>query len=140
MWRTFLTLVLIGTTLTGPAFCCCSLAAFTKLGGSDTASTESGCCLGDFENGPCQSHQNGSDHQCPCKKHERLVATTLGDDQVVSLTDAHNRYELSPIVGLNVAMVTSSQHVALLAPCHRSCAFPHLDGGGILRAKQVSRC
>lgn len=139
MWRTLITLVLIGTTLTGPAFCCCSFAAFTRSSGSVAASAADCCCSTGLGTSPCHSGEDRSGHQCPCKQ-QRLTAATLGNDQVALLIHTLDRCEFAPTVDPNSAVITASMHAEFRTPCHHSCAFPHLDGAGILRAKQVNQC
>jgi hypothetical protein len=137
MWRTILSSMLIGTTLIGPGFCCCSLG-LVQLAGAEAA--DDCCCGSSSESNPCAPFGDDSGHQCPCKKFRQFSSSNSDNERLVLPSETRNRLT-SIIVFDSVPTTVWSFEVAGLnvtgSPC---CAFPRLDGQGILRAKQALRC
>lgn len=141
MWRAFLSLVLIGTTLTGPMFCCCSLGSLAKLAGlNDAHATDGCCCSSSADPNPCTPEGHGSGHKCPCKKYQRIASSTPGNERAVLPSESQNRWELIPVCDSIPATFVSFEIAGLNATGFQCCAFPRLDCQGILRAKQALRC
>jgi hypothetical protein len=140
MWRTILSLALIGTTLIGPGFCCCSLGLVQLSGLAGTEAADDCCCGSSTESNPCAPLGDGSGHQCPCKKFRQFSSSNSDNERLVLPSETRNR--LTSIIVFDAVPTTVwSFEVAGLnvtgSPC---CAFPRLDGQGILRAKQALRC
>lgn len=141
MWRTILSLVLIGTTLIGPGFCCCSLGLVQLSGLAGTEAADDCCCGSSSESNPCAPLGNDSGHQCPCKKFRQFSSSNADNERLVLPSETQNRLASIVVFDAVSTTVCSVEEAAgrdvTGSPC---CAFPRLDGQGILRAKQALRC
>ena len=139
MWRTSLSLLLIGSTLLGQSVCCCTLATLASSFCSKQTAESSCCCAASgTSEGKCPRRSDESDHQCPCQKG-KVVSAILGDNLIVipaQLIDWSRLFIPSVNFTSRLPMVV----VTPMIMYSDSSAFPHLDRAGILRAVNSMRC
>ena len=141
MWRAFLSLVLIGTNLCGSPFCCCAVGSLAEvIIGQAENSVGSCCCSSTDGTGDGPQHGPGSGHECPCKKHRQFASAPVGGGQIVLSTVTQARWDWILVNVGQLTLCKPSISAELDAFGSWSCAFPHLDRGGILRVKQALRC
>ena len=140
MWRTALSLLLIGTTLFGQSVCCCTFRAFALSIMTDGQPADSCCCSqSGSSDEQCPDQSNDPGHQCPCKK-DKAVAAKLGSDPILPTMPSFDWSRLFPPVE-QLGFVSHAEVAALRGTNHcSSSAFPRLDGVGILRAVCSLRC
>ena len=141
MWRTLLSLMLIGTTLAGSSFCCCTLGSLASSATSGSGSrTHRSCCCADSESGPCDSPGRGSKHECPCKKAQQSIISVHQGEEVILPAISNLCIELLPAFEIAPTVATLSVSDRMQAIGDKSSAFPRLNGQAILIAKQAYRC
>jgi len=141
MWRTLLSVMLIGTTLAGSSFCCCTLRSMASSAGSGSGSgPDRSCCCADSESGPCGSPEQGPGHKCPCKKAQQSFTSVHQGKEVVLPVVSNLCIELWSAFESAPAVVRLNVSDRLKAIGDKSSAFPRLSGRAILIAKQAYRC
>jgi hypothetical protein len=139
MWRTALSMLLIGSTLFGQSVCCCTLRAVNFCTTNEGQPAEASCCCSESSTSDkeCPLRSNHSGHKCPCK-NGNSVSAKLGDDQIVLPVQFADWSRL--VAPCPHFMRQSPIVVTRTATQFGSSAFPHLDRVGILRAVNSLRC
>jgi hypothetical protein len=139
MWRTALSLLLVGSTLFGQSVCCCTLKAVTFSSTDSEQHAADSCCCAEFgtSDNECRQQSKNSGHKCPCQK-SKSVSAKLSHDQIVLPAQFADCFRLvAPRKNferpLPLIVTRVDSHFG-------SSAFPHLDGIGILRAVNSLRC
>ena len=136
MLHRILSILLIGTTLLGPAVCCCSV----RMLSAESSESPSCCCHQDGSEKSCSKNSEGDKkHDCPCRKH-RTVGAKLDDSRILATSPSVKwRLELSEICSpaLFLSADESSPQRMRLPPC-RFDSMP--TGTAILIAHSVRRC
>lgn len=136
MYRTILSLILIGTMLFGQSFCCCTLRA---LGSTNIEASDSCCCNGSSEPSEgCPLTPGDDRHQCPCKK-DKLVNGEPLKQVLLPQGYSENWHFLVENVAHSVELAVVFREIEQ-SIYSRSTSFPNLDGVGILRAVCSLRC
>ncbi len=136
MGRPVLSLILIGTMLSGQLFCCCTLRAFSS---TTLEAADSCCCNGPADTSRECPHSPGNQgHHCPCKKDKLINGESL---KLIVLPGAFAEGWYLQHAHATLSMESSVVFRDIEHSAHsRSTSFPNLDGMGILRVVCSLRC
>ena len=72
MFHRSLSILLIGTTLLGSSFCCCTM----RVRGAEQAESPRCCCQNSETQDSCPAKSDGDEkHKCPCREQSSIGAT-----------------------------------------------------------------
>ena len=140
MFHRIFSLLLIGTTLLGSSFCCCTM----RLWGAEPAEFPCCCCPNIETQDSCPAKSDGNEeHKCPCRE-QRSVSAALGISQIlptspatkwtVDLSDVSPSYCCMQVEGVSPQAMENAKGDILLYAGLGSCC-----SGGIPRTSRASR-
>ena len=136
MFHRIFSILLIGTTLLGSSFCCCTM----RVRGAEQAESSCCCCQNSEAKDSCPAKSGGDEeHKCPCRE-QREIGATLDISQILP-TSLPTKWTVDPCdVGTSDCCMqvdgVSSQEMKLL----RSRTKPRPSGAAMLLAHCVRRC
>lgn len=136
MLHRILSILLIGTTLLGSSFCCCTL----KVQAAEQAETPSCCCQKSESQKPCPANSDDNEpHKCPCRD-QHAIGATLDVHQIIltspSVKWMSDLWDVCPQdCGFKMNEVSLQE-----MPLPHGSAESRLSGTALLIAHCVRRC
>ena len=136
MFHRIFSILLIGTTLLGSSFCCCTM----RVRGAEQAESPCCCCQNSEAQDSCPAKSGGNEgHKCPCRE-QRAMGATLDISQILP-TSPPTKWTVDPPDDCTSDCCmqvdgVSPQGMQLL----RSRTKPRPSGAAMLVAHCVRRC
>lgn len=136
MFHRIFSILLIGTTLLGSSFCCCTM----KVWGAEQAESPCCCCQNSETQDSCPAKSGGNEkHKCPCRE-QRSIGATLDVSQILP-TSPSTKWTVDPT---DVCPAHSCMQVDGVSPQSMKLRWgtpePRLSGTALLIAHCVRRC